>query len=118
MVRIRLRRIGAKKKPFYRVVVANQRSPRDGRFIEAIGTYDPHPEPPVVSIDAERAAHWIAVGAQPSEAVARILRQQNITDENGNLVERAGDAADAHAAEQPSDADVTENSEEAATAEA
>lgn len=87
MVRIRLRRMGAKKMPFYRVVVADQRSPRDGRFIESIGTYDPHPEQPAVTIDRERAAHWISVGAQPSEAVARILRQQNIIDDNGKLVE-------------------------------
>ena len=86
MVRIRLRRMGAKKKAFYRVVVADQRWPRDGRFIEAIGTYDPHPDPIAVTIDVERAAHWIEVGAQPSEAVARLLRQANVIDENGKLV--------------------------------
>jgi small subunit ribosomal protein S16 len=85
VVRIRLRRMGAKKKPFYRIVVADQRSPRDGRFIEIIGTYDPHPEPPIVTIDAERASHWIRAGARPSDAVARLLRQQNILDDSGAL---------------------------------
>lgn len=86
MVRIRLRRMGAKKTPFYRIVVADQRSPRDGRFIEAIGTYDPLQDPPAISLNAERAAHWVSVGAMPSEAVARLLRQQNIIDENGKVV--------------------------------
>ena len=86
MVRIRLRRMGAKKKPFYRIVVADQRSPRDGRFIEAIGTYDPLKDPAVVVIDTERAVHWINNGAQPSDSVTLILRQQNIIDEEGKLV--------------------------------
>ena len=99
MVRIRLRRMGAKKMAFYRVVVADQRSPRDGRFIEAIGTYDPHPEPPAVTINAERAAHWVTVGAQPSEAVARLLRQQNIIDGNGKVIAAAAEEATAETAE-------------------
>ena len=85
MVRIRLRRMGAKKKPFYRIVIADQRSPRDGRFIENIGTYDPMTDPPTVNIKSERASHWLAVGAQPSEAVARLLTKNGITDENGKL---------------------------------
>ena len=85
MVRIRLRRMGAKKKPFYRIVVADQRSPRDGRFIENIGTYDPMTDPPTVQIKSERAGHWLSVGAQPSEAVARLLKKSGITDEQGKL---------------------------------
>ncbi len=93
MVRIRLRRMGAKKKPFYRIVVADQRSPRDGRFIEAIGTYDPLKDPAVVVIDIERAVHWINNGAQPSDSVTLILRQQKIIDEEGKLV--AAESTDA-----------------------
>ena len=86
MVRIRLRRMGAKKKPFYRIVVADQRSPRDGRFIENIGTYDPMTNPPTFHIKSERAGHWLSVGAQPSDAVARILKKTGVTDEQGNLM--------------------------------
>ncbi len=86
MVRIRLRRMGAKKKPFYRIVVADQRSPRDGRFIEAIGTYDPLKDPSEIVLDTERAAEWVRNGASPSDAVAHILRQQNVIDEDGKLI--------------------------------
>ncbi len=94
MVRIRLRRMGAKKKPFYRIVVADQRSPRDGRFIENIGTYDPLTDPPAINIKSERAGHWLRVGAQPSEAVARLLTKTGITDEQGKLKEVDTDAAE------------------------
>jgi small subunit ribosomal protein S16 len=73
MVRIRLARLGAKKKPFYRVVVADSRSPRDGRCIESIGHFNPLTEPPVVLIDLARADHWIQNGAQPSETVADLI---------------------------------------------
>lgn len=83
MVRIRLRRMGAKKKPFYRIVVAEKRSPRDGRFIETIGTYNPLTEPETVDLKHERAAHWLSVGAQPSDAVARLLRTAKLLDEGG-----------------------------------
>ncbi len=86
MVRIRLRRMGAKKKPFYRVVVANQRSPRDGRFIENIGTYDPLTDPPTITIQGERATHWLIQGAQPSDAVARLLKKIGVLDENGGVI--------------------------------
>jgi len=75
MVRIRLRRQGAKKQPTYRVVVADQRSPRDGRIIENIGFFNPRTEPETVTIDVERARYWLGVGAQPSEAVLRLLKQ-------------------------------------------
>ena len=73
MVRIRLRRVGGKKQPSYRVVVADSRSPRDGRFIEVIGFYNPRTEPETVTIQEDRALHWLSVGAQPSRAVARLL---------------------------------------------
>ncbi len=78
MVKIRLRRTGAKKQPHYRVVVADSRSPRDGKFIETIGHYNPRTEPPTVEINAERALYWLSVGAQPSEAVRRMLDKMGI----------------------------------------
>ena len=78
-VKIRLRRIGAKKAPFYRVVVADSRYPRDGRFIEEIGYYDPTKEPAIVNIDAEAAKKWIGNGAQPTDTVKALLKK------NGDL---------------------------------
>lgn len=74
MVKIRLRRMGAKKAPFYRVVVADSRYPRDGRFIEEIGCYDPTKEPSVVSINKEKADKWLANGAQPTDTVKKLLK--------------------------------------------
>ncbi len=74
MVKIRLRRVGAKKQPSYRIVVADAQSPRDGRFIEVIGFYNPRTEPETVMIREERALHWLSVGAQPTEAVRRLLK--------------------------------------------
>ena len=73
MVKIRLRRMGAKKAPFYRIVVAEFRSPRNGRFIEEIGYYDPMKEPAVIDVDAEKAKTWLANGAQPTETVKALL---------------------------------------------
>jgi len=78
MVKIRLRRVGAKKQPHYRVVVSDSRFPRDGRFIETIGHYNPRTDPPTVQIDAERALYWLSVGAQPTEAVERMLDKMGI----------------------------------------
>ena len=75
MVKIRLRRMGAKKAPFYRVVVADSRYPRDGRFIEEIGTYDPRQNPAAINIDVERAEAWIKTGAQPTETVRDLLKK-------------------------------------------
>ena len=72
-VKIRLMRMGAKKAPFYRVVVADSRSPRDGRFLENLGIYHPNNEPSRVEIDTDKAAAWLAKGAQPTEAVAKLL---------------------------------------------
>ncbi|MDP9344019.1 MAG: 30S ribosomal protein S16 [Actinomycetota bacterium] len=77
-VRIRLRRLGAKKRPFYRVVVADQRSPRDGRFLEAIGKYHPLEDPSLIEIDEEKALEWLTKGAQPSQAVENLLRKTGI----------------------------------------
>ena len=77
-VRIRLRRTGMKGQPSYRVVVADSHSPRDGRFLENIGHYNPRTEPPTVSIDGERARYWLSVGAQASDAVARLLESEGI----------------------------------------
>ncbi len=76
--RIRLRRMGAKKRPFYRVVVADQRSPRDGRFIENIGKYHPLEEPSLIEIDEGRALEWLHKGAQPSQAVQTLLAKVGI----------------------------------------
>ena len=77
-VKIRLKRMGMKKKPFYRVVVADERSPRDGRFIEEIGYYDPTKEPSVINIDAEKAKKWIANGAQPTDTVRDLLKKAGL----------------------------------------
>ena len=77
-VKIRLRRIGAKKAPFYRVVVADSRFSRDGRFIEEIGYYDPTKEPAVVNIDGDKAKQWIANGAQPTDTVKAILKKNGV----------------------------------------
>ncbi|MBO4831257.1 MAG: 30S ribosomal protein S16 [Oscillospiraceae bacterium] len=75
MVKIRLRRMGAKKAPYYRIVVADSLSPRDGRFIEEIGTYNPRTEPSEIKIDNERALYWIKNGAQPTDTVKTLLKK-------------------------------------------
>ncbi len=85
MVKIRLRRVGAKKKPSYRVVVADSRSPRDGRFIETIGFYNPSTDPPTVEIKEERALYWLQQGAQPSDAVSKMLKDKSIWDKLARL---------------------------------
>ncbi len=79
MVKIRLKRIGAKKAPFYRVVVADSRSPRDGKFIEEIGTYDPMADPSIFTVDADKVKSWIAKGAQATDTVKALLKK------NGSL---------------------------------
>ena len=78
MVRIRLSRHGAKKQPTYRVVVADQHAPRDGRIVESIGFFNPRTEPETVSIDVDRARYWLSVGAQPSQAVERLLKASGV----------------------------------------
>lgn len=78
MVKIRLRRMGAKKAPFYRIVVADSRYPRDGRFIEQLGTYNPLQEPAEIKVDAERAQAWIKTGAQPTDTVKRLFKTAGV----------------------------------------
>ena len=78
MVKIRLKRMGANKKPFYRVVVADSRAPRDGKFIDEIGTYDPNQDPSVFKFDEEKAKQWLANGAKPTETVGKLLKQAGI----------------------------------------
>jgi len=93
MVRIRLRRTGKKKQPSYRVVVADSRSPRDGKFIEIIGHYHPVLQPKELVIKNDRARYWLGAGAQPSETVVRLLKQVNVLDADGNVT--AAEAAPA-----------------------
>ena len=78
-VKIRLKRLGKKKAPFYRIIVADSRSPRDGRFIEEIGTYDPSTEPSTVKVDEELAKKWLANGAQPTETVAKLFKAAGVS---------------------------------------
>ena len=78
MVKIRLRRMGAKKNPYYRIVVADSHFPRDGRFIEEIGTYDPLTNPATIKVDGERAKYWIGNGAQPTETVRALLKKAEV----------------------------------------
>lgn len=85
-VRIRLRRMGAKKRPFYRVVVADSRAPRDGRFIETLGTYNPLITPAEVKLNAEKVQLWLARGAQPSDTVRRLLARENLLPAQGQVM--------------------------------
>ncbi len=78
MVKIRLRRMGAKKQPSYRIVVADSRAARDGRFIEVVGHYNPRTEPPTIVVNEERLKYWLSQGAQPTESVERILRSKGM----------------------------------------
>jgi len=77
-VKIRLRRMGAKKKPFYRIIVADSRSPRDGRFIEELGYYDPLKDPAEIKVNGEKAKEWIANGAQPTDIVKTLLKKAGV----------------------------------------
>ena len=82
MLRIRLRRVGAKKHPSYRIVVADSRAPRDGSFVDQVGHYDPMTDPPTIVLDDEKVKDWISKGAQPSEPVQRILRKRETAGED------------------------------------
>jgi len=97
VVRIRLRRIGAKKAPIYRIVVADSESPRDGRFLEAIGQYNPRTAPETVIVDESRALYWLKVGAQPSEGVAQLFTKRGTLSRFERL--RKGEAVEALLAE-------------------
>ena len=88
MLKIRLRRMGAKKRPSYRIVVAESTAPRDGRFIEIVGLYDPLTEPATVRLNEERAKHWLSVGAQPTDTVRDILRKANLVPDDPRLAAR------------------------------
>ena len=96
MIKLRLKRMGAKGRPSYRIVAADQKSPRDGRFIEVIGFYDPLTDPATVKINEERARHWLSVGAQPSDTVGDLLRRAGITRD-------VATAATATATDQPAE---------------
>lgn len=85
MVKIRLRRTGKTKQPSYRVVVADSRSPRDGKFIEIIGHYNPIRQPKVLEVKADRARYWLGVGAQPSDTVTHLFKKLNILDGEGKV---------------------------------
>ncbi len=80
MVKIRLTRLGKKKSPFYRVIVADSRSPRDGKFIDTLGTYDPNQEPSVFNVDADKAKEWLANGAKPTETVGKLFKAAGIME--------------------------------------
>jgi small subunit ribosomal protein S16 len=96
---IRLRRQGKTKQPSYRIVVADKRSPRDGKFIEIIGHYNPVRQPKELVVQEDRARYWISVGAQPSDTVTRLLKQVKVLDANGKVLPAA--QADAQVAAQP-----------------
>jgi len=87
MVKIRLRRMGAKKNPFYRIVVSDSMSPRDGKCIEEIGTYDPLASPSIIKVDAERALYWIKNGAQPTDTVRALLKKAGALESKESAVE-------------------------------
>jgi len=113
--RIRLRRLGAKKRPFYRVVVADQRAPRDGRFIENIGKYHPLEDPSLIEIDEERALHWLRTGAQPSEQVQNLMSKTGIWDKF--VAERPSAAAKTRANRAAAKPEVERKSKKAKAAE-
>lgn len=83
MVKIRLRRMGAKKRPFYRLVVANSTDPRDGRFIDTIGYYDPGTDPATVKVDRDKVQHWLSCGAQPTDIARALLKKQGLMPSKG-----------------------------------
>ena len=111
--RIRLRRMGSNKRPFFRVVVADQRSPRDGRFIENIGKYHPLDDPSVIEIDQDRALHWLRVGAQPSNQVRNLMNKIGIWDE---FVKERPSAALESAKERPERAKISKKAKQKAEA--
>lgn len=118
MLKIRLRRVGAKKQPSYRVVVADSRSPRDGRLVEVIGFYNPRTDPPTVKIEEERALYWLSRGAQPTEAVAGFLKSRGTLDrfarlkQGEDLEDLLQEAAEAEQVPVPETPPLTEQEEE------
>jgi small subunit ribosomal protein S16 len=114
-VRVRLTRVGSKKNPIWRVVVADQRSPRDGRYIEAIGQYNPQTDPSIIRIDEERLQHWLARGAQPSGTVKQLMKAQR---KSGGPTAVAGAPAKPEAAEAASEEEAAPEADAAAEADA
>jgi small subunit ribosomal protein S16 len=92
MVRIRLRKMGLRHQPYYRIIVADRESPRDGRFLEVVGTYNPRTEPSTILVEEERVYHWLGKGAQPSESVTRLFTQIGLKDRFDRL--KKGEKAD------------------------
>jgi small subunit ribosomal protein S16 len=105
MVKLRLRRVGAKKQPSYRIVATDSRAPRDGRFIEVIGFYNPRTEPETVQIKEDRALHWLSVGAQTTDAVTRLLKKMGTLDRFERL--KQGESLEALVAEAETAAETT-----------
>jgi small subunit ribosomal protein S16 len=106
MVRIRLRKMGLRHQPYYRIVVADRESPRDGRFLEVVGTYNPRTEPSTILIEEERVYHWMGHGAQPSESVAKLFKQIGLAEryerlQKGEKAEKLLAEADAARKERP-----------------
>ncbi len=138
MLRIRLRRVGKKKQPSYRIVVADVRAPRDGAIVEQVGHYNPLTDPPTIVVDAEKVKHWLSVGAKPSDTVVRILQRQGVVEKTGSptvgnestqpaaaqkaeqpaVAETAEEPAEAEAAEEPAEAEEAEEPADAEKAEA
>ena len=96
-VTIRLTRMGAKKKPFYRLVVADSRFPRDGRYIEVVGTYDPHPNPPAINLNGEKIHSWLQKGAQPTNTVKSLLKKAGLTASTAGKAPAGNEASDPRA---------------------
>ena len=122
MLRIRLRRVGKKKKPMYRIVVADSRAPRDGAFVESLGYYHPLDDPSTIVLDEERAKHWLDKGAQPSTRVAKILQIQGVAEVSKKVAtrialgeQRKAEAATAKKADAAAEAKAEEPKAEAAT---
>lgn len=97
MIKLRLRRMGAKKRPSYRIVAADSRSPRDGRFIEIVGTYDPITDPATITLKADRIQHWLSVGAQPSDTVRDIIKRAGAQAQVAPIADEAAAPAEAPA---------------------
>jgi len=117
MLKIRLRRVGAKKQPSYRVVVADSRSPQKGRFVEIVGFYNPRTEPPTVELKEERLRYWLSQGAQPTDAVLRLLEKQGLVDGTARAEKWAKAAAAVEEAEEGAEAvEAVEEAEEGAEA--
>ena len=116
VIKLRLRRMGAKKRPSYRIVAADSRSPRDGRFIESFGFYDPITEPATIRIDEARARHWLSVGAQPTDTVRHLFRRAGLIDGAATVgAEPVAATAETPAAEAPTEEPTApETGEEAA----